>query len=170
MFVLTNQESQLAVSSILHWVVDHYLGVSDTDWLKVFQELAQQAKQENELADAKSSAARIPGTRPSLPLENYAQPYHDAWYGDIEITLGADGILAIQFGRTPDLIGDLEHWHHDTFVVRWRKRELKADAFITFSLNADATIERAKMKAVSTATDSSYDFHDLVIVPNADQK
>jgi hypothetical protein len=71
----------------------------------------------------------------------------------------------MRFTRTPALVGDMEHWQHDTFIVRWRDRELRADAYVTFALNPDGSIERAKMAAVSPETDFSYDFHDLDLRP-----
>jgi hypothetical protein len=67
--------------------------------------------------------------------------------------------------RTPSLVGDLEHWQHDSFIARWRDRELRADAYITFALNPDGTIDQAKMRAVSDTTDFSFDFHDLLLKP-----
>jgi Beta-lactamase/Domain of unknown function (DUF3471) len=63
------------------------------------------------------------------------------------------------------LVGDLEHFQDDTFIVRWRDRELRADAYITSALNPDGTIDQAKMRAVSPATDFSFDFQDLVLKP-----
>jgi hypothetical protein len=44
---------------------------------------------------------------------------------------------------------------------------LLADAYVTFSLNPDGSIEGAKMKAVSPLTDFSFDFHDLNLKPVA---
>ena len=41
-------------------------------------------------------------------------------------------------------------------------RELRADAFVTFALNPDGTIDTVKMRAVSPDTDFSYDFQDLL--------
>ncbi|MNC93406.1 hypothetical protein D3C83_100290 [compost metagenome] len=73
--------------------------------------------------------------------------------------------MTIRFTKTPDLVGDLEHWQYDTFVARWKDRELRADAFVTFSLNPDGSIEHAKMSAVSPATDFSFDFQDLLLKP-----
>jgi hypothetical protein len=61
------------------------------------------------------------------------------------------------------LIGDLEHWQYDSFIARWRDRELRADAFITFTLNPDGTVYHALMKAVSDETDFSFDFQDLYL-------
>jgi hypothetical protein len=101
-------------------------------------------------------------------LEGYekirARTYRDAWYGDIAIA-EEGGKLVMRFTETPSLVGDLEHWQYDTFVVRWRGRELRADAFVTFALNPDGTIDQAKMRAVSPATDFSFDFQDLLLRP-----
>ena len=36
-----------------------------------------------------------------------------------------------------------------------------ADAYVSFSLTPEGLIDRIAMKAVSPATDFSYDFHDL---------
>jgi hypothetical protein len=63
------------------------------------------------------------------------------------------------------LIGELEHFHYDTFIARWRDRSLNADAFVTFSLTSEGGVEQFKMKAVSPDTDFSYDFHDLLFTP-----
>ncbi len=41
----------------------------------------------------------------------------------------------------------------------------KADDVILFSLNADGTIDQARMKAVSPATNFSFDFQDLLLRP-----
>ena len=71
----------------------------------------------------------------------------------------------MRFTRTPLLVGDLEHWQQDTFIVRWRDRELRADAYVTFALRPDGSIEQAKMRAVSSETDFSFDFHDLLLKP-----
>jgi hypothetical protein len=77
------------------------------------------------------------------------------------IASGAAG-LTVRFDRTPLLSGALEHWQHDTFVARWTDRELRADAFVTFALNPDGSIDTVRMRAVSPETDFSYDFQDLL--------
>jgi len=50
-------------------------------------------------------------------------------------------------------------------VARWSDPELKADAYVTFSLNPDGSIEEVKMKPFSPDTDFSYDFQDLLLKP-----
>jgi len=49
--------------------------------------------------------------------------------------------------------------------VRWKERNFNADAYATFSLEPDGSIERLRMKPVSTETDFSYDFQDLLFTP-----
>ncbi len=68
------------------------------------------------------------------------------------------------------LVGELEHWHYDTFVVRWKDRSLNADAFVTFVLNYKGEIEQVKMVPVSPLTDFSFDFQDLLFVPVKSKK
>jgi hypothetical protein len=162
--VLTNQESGAAFDAIAYRIADHYLGASDVDWLDAYQKVA--ARQKAEFAKAEKSAAtsRNTASRPSLPLSRYAGAYTDDWYGDVTIE-ERDGKLAIRFSRTPALIGDLEHWQYDTFLARWRDRELRADAFVTFALNADGTIDQVKMVPASPSVDFSFDFQDLLLKP-----
>ena len=57
----------------------------------------------------------------------------------------------------------------DTFVVRWRDRSLRADAFVTFTLGPEGSVESAKMRAFSPDTDFSYDFHDLHLIRQTDR-
>lgn len=162
--VLTNQESTAAFDAIAWRVLDYYLGVEPFDWASQFATVESRAQSASANAAKISASARDAGSRPSLPLERYAGAYRDAWYGDITIS-AESGRLAIRFSRTPALVGDLEPWQHDTFVARWRDRELRADAFVTFTLTPEGGIDHATMKAVSEETDFSYDFEDLYLKP-----
>ena len=49
--------------------------------------------------------------------------------------------------------------------ARWRDRELRADAFLSFALDAAGKVSEATMRAVSPATDFSFDFQDLRLRP-----
>ena len=63
------------------------------------------------------------------------------------------------------MVGDLIHWQYDTFVARWRDRELRADAYVTFALNPDGSIEQVRMAPASEEVDFSFDFQDLLLRP-----
>ncbi len=162
--VLTNQESTAAFNAIAWHVLDHYIEVPAVDWIAGYKQFQQRTESENEAKEQKQAASRDTSSRPSLPLDKYAATYTDAWYGDVMLTL-ENGGLVIRFSPTPGMVGDLVHWQYDTFVARWRDRELRADAFMTFALNPDGTVDQVKMKAVSPATDFSFDFHDLLLKP-----
>ncbi len=158
--VLTSQEMAAAFEAITARVLDHYVGAEPRDWITSWRDLMALRDSATAARDRSTASARDTASHPSLPLAGYAGTYRDAWYGDVEIGEGSDG-LTIQFGRTESLLGDLEHWQYDTFYVRWRDRELRADAFITFELATDGTVAGARMKAASPSVDFSYDFHDL---------
>ncbi|MGE5295011.1 MAG: serine hydrolase [Solirubrobacterales bacterium] len=162
--VLTNQESAAAHSAIAWHVLDQYLSAPPVDWIAGYKELQAREQSEEKSREQEQVASRNTSSRPSLPLSNYAGVYADAWYGDVILTLEKEG-LVIRFSHSPALVGDLVHWQYDTFVARWRDRELRADAFVTFALNPEGTVDQVKMKAVSPATDFSYDFQDLLLKP-----
>ena len=163
--VLTNQESGLAFESIVYRVLDHYLGVKPVpDYLGLFTRFAAEGRARLQEEARQATAQRDTASRPSLPLERYVGTYRDAWYGDVAIAM-ENGGLAIRFTKSPSLVGDLVHWQHDTFLARWRDRELRADAYITFAFRPDGTIDQAKMLPASSAVDFSYDFQDLLLRP-----
>lgn len=162
--VLTNQEVGAAFSSITSYVLDAYVGGGKTDWLGAYKALLEKRTGESEEVVKKAAAARAVDSKPSLPIEKYVGTYRDAWRDDVTVS-SEGGKLRMKFGRAKQLDGDLEHFQYDTWIVRWRDRSLNADAYVTFQLKFDGTIERVKMVAVSPATDFSYDFHDLLLVP-----
>ena len=162
--VLTNQEVGAAFHAITLKVLDAYLANSGTDWLAAYQAQVAQARGDADAHWQKLQAARDATSKPSLPLAKYAGTLRDPWYGDVVVAQEDDG-LVLRFSRTPELVGDLQPWQHDTFVVRWRERWLNADAFLTFSLKPDGGIREARMEAISPLTDFSFDFHDLRLTP-----
>jgi hypothetical protein len=162
--VLTNQESGAAMQAITNQIVDGYLGAPAKDWIAAYDAVARRARAAAASSTSSAAAARDTTSRPSLPLDKYAGTYRDAWYGDITIAQRGSG-LSIAFSHTPLLAGTLEHWQHDTFVARWRDRELRADAYVIVALDADGSIDQIKMRAVSPATDFSFDFQDLLFKP-----
>lgn len=165
--VLTNQESGEAFSAITFNVLDAFMlpqGAAPTDWLASYKAVHDRNATSTRAAEDKDASARDPASKPSLAPAKYAGTYTDAWYGDVTIAQ-ENGKLAIRFTKTPVLVGELEHFQYDTFIARWRDRELRADAYITFALAPDGSIEQAKMRAVSPATDFSFDFQDLLLKP-----
>jgi CubicO group peptidase (beta-lactamase class C family) len=162
--VLTGAESGAAFNAITYEALDMLLGRGGHDWLAAYTAATTKSQGEADESWSQHLAARAAGSKPSLPLAQYAGTYSDPWYGDVLIRQGAKG-LEMQFSKTAELLGDLEHWQHDTFIVRWRHRNLNADAFVSFTLDADGKIREARMDKVSPLTDFSFDFQDLRLTP-----
>ena len=98
-----------------------------------------------------------------MPNISYTGTLHDDWYGDVVIE-ELDGKLRIDFTHTKRLKGRLEHYTGNTFIVKWDEKLLEADAYITFDMSTKNRVNKAKMRAVSTAvTDFSFDFRNLTL-------
>lgn len=162
--VLTNAELGGAFNAITLRALDAYLGAPKTDWNAAYAAALAKARSKADEDWRKHVAARDARSKPSLPLAGYAGIYRDPWYGDVEITRKA-GALHLRMRPSPDLVGTLSHWQHDTFVVRWNDRWLNADAFLSFALDHDGKVREVRMEAISPLTDFSFDFHDLRLVP-----
>jgi CubicO group peptidase (beta-lactamase class C family) len=162
--VLTNTETPMYAA--LGWsLLDYALGTKPPfDFVGGRAMLAKRQQDELTMMRTVVSAGRDSLSEPSLALDKYAGTYEDAWYGDITVAM-VNGALRIAFGHTPQLQGKLVHWQHDTFVARWDDREMRADAFVTFQLNPDGTIDQVKLRAADPETDFSFDFQDLLLKP-----
>ena len=163
--VLTNAEEGGAFDSILYHLLDHYFGLPATDWIAAYKTVKDTDEKAAAETMKKAESARAANSRPSLPLDKYAGVYRDAWYGPITIRIENDG-LVISFDHTPTMIGDLQPWQYDIFKAHWRDRTIE-DAFVTFSLNPDGSIDSVRMAAVSPLADFSFDYQDLLLKPAA---
>jgi CubicO group peptidase (beta-lactamase class C family) len=168
--VLTNQEAEGAFGAVTQGVLDAYLGTPTppVDWVVAFRNAAEAERKKAAEAVAKAVAARDAASRPGLPLARYAGRYRDPWYGDVTIQEEKGG-LVLSMTRTPGMVADLDHWQQDTFVTRWRSLSSldlsQAEAYVTFALRPDASVERVTLAPVSPATDFSFDFRDLELTP-----
>lgn len=82
--------------------------------------------------------------RPSRPLAAYAGRYEDELHGAMVVREEA-GKLTLQFGGGDT--ADLEHWHYDTFRVRWRDRVYEPyDTLATFALDAAGAPKSFEMR------------------------
>ena len=158
--VLTNQESGAAMEAIGSQILDGYLGAEKRDWVAMAQAYAGQ---KDAVADAvEADVAKIIASAgpPPLSLDAYAGRYSDAWRGDADVRRDGDRLM-LKISRTRQLEGMLLPYQGNIFVVRWRDRSLHADAFVRFQSDFDGRIDGMTMRAVSPATDFSFDFQDL---------
>jgi CubicO group peptidase (beta-lactamase class C family) len=163
--ILTNAEDDFAFDSILFHVLDSYLGGGTQDYTAAFKAVEDKRHKEAEETMQKAQQGRATASKPSLLPEKYAGDYTDPWYGKVNITLEGNQ-LVLRLERTPKGLADLQHWQYDTFKARWRDRTVE-DAFVTFALKPDGSIDHFTMVAVSPLADFSFDYQDLYFTPLA---
>jgi len=163
--ILTNAESGGSLNALQYQLVDRLLNPgTKPDWIGAVKAVEDEMHAKEQARLAKAEGAKAGKSQPSLARSAYDGDYQDPWYGIATIKhVGNKQVLV--FSRTPDLTGELTHFQHDTFIVRWKERNFNADAYVTFALNPDGSIERMKMQPISTETDFSYDFQDLNFTP-----
>jgi CubicO group peptidase (beta-lactamase class C family) len=161
--ILTNAEEDQAFESVLYHVLDAYLGGPTQDYIAAFKTLEDKERKEADETMSKAAQARAAESKPSLPLEKYAGDYSDPWYGKVAIR-PESGSLVLNFERTEKGLADLQHWQYDTFKAHWRDRTVE-DAFVTFTLRPDGSVDHFTMVAVSPLADFSFDYQDLYFTP-----
>jgi CubicO group peptidase (beta-lactamase class C family) len=161
--ILTNAEEDAAFESVMYHIVDSYFGAPTTDWTTAYKAVNDKDQKTADETMKKAAANRAADSKPSLPLEKYVGEYSDPWYGKITIRQVSTG-LVIALDRTSKGVGDLLHWQYDTFKAHWRDRTVE-DAFVTFTLKPDGSIDHFTMAAVSPLADFSFDYQDLYLTP-----
>jgi CubicO group peptidase (beta-lactamase class C family) len=143
--VLSNNESP-GFAVIMSKIRDVLVNAPKRDWNT---QLAEDAKGRKAAAEAelkKVDATRIPNTKPTLSLASYAGKYSDKMYGDITVT-EENGKLVMRFLPSPNFVADLEHWHYDTWVIKWRPSVSYnfPRGFVTFGIDRDGKTDELKI-------------------------
>ncbi|MFQ5628439.1 MAG: DUF3471 domain-containing protein, partial [bacterium] len=144
MVILTNAMTSIQ-TALAYKILDSYLGGEEKDWSNIYLKRAEDGKKRAAERRAKTEKARTPNTRPSLPHEAYTGRYGGPMYGDATVKL-QNGLLVVQFEPAPDLVGDLSHWHFDTFEIKWRKEfSWFGDGKVQFLLDQNGKVVEMKI-------------------------
>jgi CubicO group peptidase (beta-lactamase class C family) len=158
--VFTNQQSGAAMEVVGDQILDAYLKAPRRDWVDIGSTFA--AKREATAKTVEDAAAKVEGSSgsPSLALDTYAGTYHDPWRGEATVRRENDKLI-LKISRTQYLEGPMTPYSGNIFIVHWNDRSLDADAYVRFEQDYDGKISGMTMRAVSPATDFSFDFQDL---------
>lgn len=140
--VLTNNESPSFII-MMNKIRDVLVGAPKRDYnAEAIKNIADQKTSDAEAAK-KIDASRIPNTKPSLALSSYAGTYSDKMYGDVTIA-EENGKLVLRMLPSPNFVADLEHWHYDTFVIKWRPSVNYnfPRGFVTFTIDKNGKTDR----------------------------
>lgn len=160
-----NSEDGGARRAVVEYLLAYYLDQPRQDWIGNFQRIRQEIIGQT-LAQLKNLPQQYkPNDRSSLAMAAYAGTYTDPWYGAMTVTVRPGNHLWINFDRTPNMDGPLEHVADDTFRAHWTDRGIE-DAYVTFDVRG-AHIRSLAMKPVSPLADFSFDYQDLHFRPGS---
>jgi len=134
--VLTNTSPNTAYNPIVYHILDSYLGLPAQDWPAVYQELDRRTAEQSAAARERQERSRMQDTSPSLALGAYAGTYDHPLFGRVTIAEEGGGLV---LRRHSAYVGDLAHWHFDTFRVTYRDPVL-GSGMVTFRLNASGRV------------------------------
>lgn len=151
--------------AVVDYLLAYYLGQPQQDWIGNLQRIRGQLIGQT-LAQLKNLPQQYkPNDKSSLPVARYAGTYADPWYGTMTVTARPGSKLWINFDRTPNMQGSLEHVADDTFRAHWTERGIE-DAYVTFRVD-NGRITSIAMKPVSPLADFSFDYQDLHFRPGS---
>ena len=140
-FVVTNLESFYR-QVLSYQIADRLLGLPDARWNARFKKLQTDFEAAEKSRGEAWESKRTPGTHPSRDLSAYAGTYRNSEYGDAEIVL-ENQKLALHFHS---INTDLDHFHYDTFVVRFG-----AKTRLTFCLDNNGDVAGFTVHAMEFA-------------------
>lgn len=130
-YVLGNLDHIELRHALMYRVFDLHDAEPPRDWSTDLLALYGKLEARSDSMAAAREAERVEGTEPTLPLDRYVGTYSDPLFGTVEVRR-VDGRLWVRYGR---LEGPAEHWHYDTFRVRW-ETEWRGSMLVTFRLDA----------------------------------
>lgn len=141
-YVLANLDHAEVRHALMYRVFDAYLGNPPRDWNADLLRLYGGLRAAADSARQRTIARRIPDTRPSLPLPQYAGTYVDSLVGDV-IVSSENGKLRLRTSSTH--AGTLEHWEYDTFRLHWDDA-WEGTSFATFTIGRDGVPSRLEFE------------------------
>lgn len=115
--VLTNGMKGGLMSAVANYTIDAFLKLPERDISAEFMRNAIQ-RQISDTRIPDRIKARVPDTKPSVPVEKYVGKYNSSIYGLIEVKKEGDK-LRLSFEHSNRFNATLEHWHYDVWKINW---------------------------------------------------
>lgn len=137
-FVIGNHTSPL-YNYVTYNIYERLLGMDETPWIQRGLEIRLKAKQAAMQARKKAGGDRVPNTKPSHVLADYAGDYENPAYGVMKVALN-DNQLQFDFHK---IKLPLMHYHYDRFDTPDDEENGKWS--VNFRTNPQGDIEQAVM-------------------------
>jgi CubicO group peptidase (beta-lactamase class C family) len=145
-FVVLSNSEYPDFAVMMNKIRDVLVNAPARDYLAEAVETVKRGEASAEETIKKQDAERVANTQPSLLLSGYTGTYSDRMYGDITIS-EENGHLVMRFGPAPNFVADLEHWHYDTFQIKWRPSVSYnfPRGFVTFTIDKNGKTDEIKI-------------------------
>ncbi|MEO8810926.1 MAG: serine hydrolase [Rhodanobacter sp.] len=140
--VMTNMTESGSRFGVVMHILQQYLQQPAQDVGATLFAQTQKAEAAAKVAAGKLAATRKPDSRPPLPVADYAGKYADEYNGTARVTL-ENGHLVLRLDN-PNFVGDLQHWHDDTFRVSWRYRYY-GNGYVTFAQDLSGAVDKLSL-------------------------
>jgi hypothetical protein len=124
-------------------VYERLLGLSHTPWSERMLDIRRKGREANRAARAKAGADRVPGTRPSHALADYAGEYEHPAYGVLTISEKGSGKDAGLFFDFHKVRLPLNHFHYDRFETPDDEQDGRWS--VSFQTNPQGEVDKALM-------------------------
>ncbi|MEM1095321.1 MAG: serine hydrolase [Bacteroidota bacterium] len=135
--LFTNVNESTLLAGLMYHIFDRYIGSSARDWNAHLLASRERSRAQARQYRAEQDSSRIAGTTPSRPLADFVGRYIDPVFGTAKVKLDGE-TLVLTIG--PEFVGDVTHWHHDTFRATWRDRYMGRD-LLTFRFDSSGKVE-----------------------------
>lgn len=135
--VLTNSMNVMTYV-IARNIFDRLLRYEKRDWNSRYKDLYERIKALSPLISRGSKSGRKTGTKPSLPLANYAGIYEHPAFGRLGISYENGRLSAIYAGKQLEV----DHYHYDVFCL---KVPTMPDIKVRFALDYNGNVEGLAM-------------------------
>ncbi len=137
-YVLSNRDHVEVRHALMYRVFDLFdpHAREPRDWSTDLRQLYDDLAARGVAAREARLSRREANTSATHAATDFAGSYTDPLYGEIKITQEGD---ALWFEYGPGLSGPLEHWHHNTYLVRYDAK-WRGESFVTFELDSTGTV------------------------------
>ena len=141
--ILYNDMSYI-LEAAMFTILDSYLKGVPGDHLTKLKDQMNKYADKTEEENDKRTAEKIPDTKPSLGLNEYAGKYTDKMYGEAEIKLTDDRLILTLLPTKELFTAELIHWNYDAFDFAFKDPFLPR-GFATFEIDHSGNVTGFKI-------------------------
>jgi len=153
--ILTNSLSGI-YQPMMYTTLDFLLGRESKDWNSVALKRHERYEKHKEKQQAKKDSSRKQDTSPSFPLQEYTGTYNGELYGPVKVSI-ENGQLKMQMVPSPKFHSTMEHWHYDTFNIKFEEFPSLPRGWVNFIMDQNGKINEMRIDVPNP----DFDFTEL---------